>query len=157
MPTKKEKRAKATSPKNGSGDDWGAPAKASSKKGGGPSAGVIGAAVVALLAVVALFGGGSGNPVQYLDVNDEAVLRKAFFGGEVWAMTCVSSTEAALPETVEAVAHRLGSEMAFGAVDCKAKLPGSGRTLMQRWKLKKTLMNQLKKLNHLKIRKKWMA
>jgi hypothetical protein len=29
--------------------------------------------------------------------------------------------------------------MAFGAVDCKAKLPGSGRTLMQRWKLKKTL------------------
>ena len=48
MPTKKEKRAKATSPKNGSGDDWGAPAKASSKKGGGPSAGVIGAAVVAL-------------------------------------------------------------------------------------------------------------
>jgi len=138
MPTKKEKKAKSPAAK--AVDDWGGSASSSSSrkaKGGLGMGAKIGAGVVALLAAVMLFGGG-GNPVKYLDVGDEAVLKKAFFGGEVWAMTCVSSSDAPLPEQVEAVAHRLSSEMSFGAVDCAAKM-GSGRTLMQRWKLKKPM------------------
>jgi len=118
--------------------DWGATSTAapSKKKKGGSSMVKVGGGVVGFLVMIAALGGGGGNPLVDLDVTDEASLRKVFFGGEVWAVACQDGKKP-LPDSVEAVAHRLGKEMKFGVVDCKAPLPGSGRTLTQRWKLKK--------------------
>ncbi|KAH8067220.1 hypothetical protein JL720_12483 [Aureococcus anophagefferens] len=142
MPTKKEKKAKA--PKDAAAaalDDWGASSSggSSSKKGGGMSTGAkVGAACVAVFAALVFATSGGSGPLTYLDVSDEAMLRKVFFSGEVWAVARSSSDDSQpLPEAIEAVAHRLGGEMSFGAVDCKTKLPGKAYNMMQRWKLRK--------------------
>ena len=142
MPTKKEKKAKA--PKDAAAaalDDWGASSSSggSSKKGGGMSTGAkVGAACVAVFAALVFATSGGSGPLTYLDVSDEAMLRKVFFSGEVWAVACSSADDSQpLPEAIEAVAHRLGGEMSFGAVDCKTKLPGKAYNMMQRWKLRK--------------------
>jgi len=118
-------------------DDWGGTAKATKKKGGASPLMKYGGAAVATFAVLVMLSGGGGNPLVYLDAGDEAMLRKVFFSGETWAVACASPNDKTpLPDSVEAVAHRLGDEMKFGVVDCKAKM-ASGRTLTQRWKLKK--------------------
>ena len=121
-------------------DDWGSSSKASSKKAaGGLSKGAkIGAGCAAAFAALVLMTAGGGSPLTYLDVKDDATLRKVFFSGEVWAVACHAADDATpLPEAVEAVAARLGGEINFGAVDCKAKLPGKEYNLMKRWKLSK--------------------
>ena len=70
-------------------DDWGATAAApSKKKKGGGGLMKMGGVVVAAVAVIMALGGGGANPLVDLDVNDEAALRKVFFGGEVWAVAC---------------------------------------------------------------------
>ena len=118
-------------------DDWGATAAApAKKKKGGGGLMKVGGVVVAAVAVIMALGGGGANPLVDLDVNDEAALRKVFFGGEVWAVACQDGRKP-LADSVEAVAHRLNKEMNFGVVDCKTQLPGKSYTLTQRWKLKK--------------------
>ena len=63
-------------------DDWGATAAApSKKKKGGGGLMKMGGVVVAAVAVIMALGGGGANPLVDLDVNDEAALRKVFFGG----------------------------------------------------------------------------
>ena len=85
MPTKKEKKAKA--PKDAAAaalDDWGASSSggSSSKKGGGMSTGAkVGAACVAVFAALVFATSGGSGPLTYLDVNDEAMLRKVFVSG----------------------------------------------------------------------------
>ncbi|KAJ1461863.1 hypothetical protein M885DRAFT_507027 [Pelagophyceae sp. CCMP2097] len=83
-----------------------------------------------------MFTGSETNKLTYVDVKDEATLRQVFFSGEVWAVAChaMNSTKPLTPN-FEAVAHRLGDEMKFAVLDCKAALPSSGKTTMQRWKL----------------------
>ncbi|KAH8074120.1 hypothetical protein JL721_2682 [Aureococcus anophagefferens] len=87
MPTKKEKKAKA--PKDAAAaalDDWGASSSggSSSKKGGGMSTGAkVGAACVAVFAALVFATSGGSGPLTYLDVSDEAMLRKVFFSGEL--------------------------------------------------------------------------
>mmetsp|Transcript_21922 Transcript_21922/g.33790 ORF Transcript_21922/g.33790 Transcript_21922/m.33790 type:complete len:422 (-) Transcript_21922:1143-2408(-) len=77
-----------------------------------------------------------GNPLVYIEETDEVMLRRVFFSGEVWAIGCADSTTGAPPDNFEAVAVRLKeSEINFGVLDCTAKLP-SGRSTIQRWKLK---------------------
>lgn len=96
----------------------------------------LGVAVAAVVASKMFLG---GAPLAYVDVRDEAMLRRIFFptDGEVWAVACETSPEShEIPEMFEAVAVRLAEEMKFAVVDCSAKLPGSGRSTMQRWKLK---------------------
>jgi len=95
---------------------------------------VVALAVVPLVAI-ALYKSAASNPLTYIDVTDEATLRRVFFSGEVWAVACATK-DGAPPASFEPVAARLRDEMRFGVLDCAAKLPGSGRTTLQRWKLK---------------------
>ena len=134
---RKKRQQRKKRPRPVTVDDWGATAAApSKKKKGGGGLMKVGGVVVAAVAVIMALGGGGANPLVDLDVNDEAALRKVFFGGEVWAIVACQDGRKPLPDSVEAVAHRLNKEMNFGVVDCKAQLPGKGYTLTQRWKLK---------------------
>ena len=115
-------------------DDWGGTAAPKKKKAMGTGA-KVGLGLAAAFVAVVLLGGGGGDPLTQLDPTNEEQLRGVFFSGEVWAVACQEDKKP-LPDSVEAVAHRLAGEMKFGVVDCKAPM-ASGRTLKQRWKLKK--------------------
>lgn len=95
----------------------------------------IGAAVALFLAIV-VSTAGTGEPVKYVDVADEATLRSMFFSGEVWAVAChTEGDKTPVPEHFEAVAARLGGEINFAVLDCAAKLPEKKYNTFQRWKL----------------------
>lgn len=110
-------------------------------KGGRASAwkrALLSAVALPLIAVLLAKFSFGGTVLTYVDVSDEELLRRVFFpaAGEVWAVACETSAEHDIPEHLESVAMRLSDEMKFAVIDCSAKLPGSGRTTLQRWKLK---------------------
>lgn len=110
-------------------------------KGGSASAwkrALLSAVALPLIAVLFSKLSFGGAVLTYVDVSDEQLLRRVFFpaDGEVWAVACETSAERDIPEHLESVAMRLSDEMKFAVIDCSAKLPGSGRTTMQRWKLR---------------------
>ena len=76
----------------------------------------------------------ASNPVTLIIPENKNMLKQVFMSGEPWCVLCHNESTPIMP-TFEAVATRLSDEMSFGVLDCNAKLPDSGVSIIRRFKL----------------------
>ncbi|KAK1939338.1 hypothetical protein P3T76_008722 [Phytophthora citrophthora] len=92
--------------------------------------------------VVALFGSAflqfstSKDHVYRIEVTDSALMERVFRSGEPWVVLC-SGPDDVLPDVFDKVSPRLAGKSSVGVLDCKQKLPGSGKSVLNRYGIKK--------------------
>lgn len=86
----------------------------------------------------------TGKGVQLIDTKNASALKDVFFYGYPWLVQCGSATDIAaaasdtslaLHEVVEAAVPKLGTNARVGILDCSQKLPNSGKTTFERFRL----------------------
>ncbi|KAL3668136.1 hypothetical protein V7S43_006999 [Phytophthora oleae] len=94
--------------------------------------------------VVALFGSAflqfstSKDHVYRIEVSDSALMERVFRSGEPWVVLC-SGPDDVLPDVFDKVSPRLAGKSFVGVLDCKQKLPGSGKSVLNRYGIKKSI------------------
>ncbi|CAI5745556.1 unnamed protein product [Peronospora destructor] len=76
--------------------------------------------------------------VYRLEVADSALMDRVFRSGEPWVVLC-SSPDDVLPETFDEVSPRLAGKSFVGVLDYKQKLQGSGKSVFQRYGIKRSI------------------
>ncbi|KAG3119286.1 hypothetical protein PI124_g2832 [Phytophthora idaei] len=94
--------------------------------------------------VVALFGSAflqfstSQDHVYRLEVTDSKLMERVFRSGEPWVVLC-SGPDDVLPEVFDKVSPRLAGKSFVGVLDCKEKLPASGKSVLKRYGIKSSI------------------
>lgn len=94
--------------------------------------------------VVALFGSAflqfstSQDHVYRLEVSDSAMMERVFRSGEPWVVLC-SGPDDVLPEVFDKVSPRLAGKSFVGVLDCKQKLPTSGKSVLKRYGIRTSI------------------
>ncbi|KAG1708373.1 hypothetical protein DVH05_025051 [Phytophthora capsici] len=94
--------------------------------------------------VAALFGSAflqfstSKDHVYRIEVTDSVLMERVFRSGEPWVVLC-SGPDDVLPDVFDKVSPRLAGKSFVGVLDCKQKLPGSGKSVLSRYGIKKSI------------------
>ncbi|KAF4137971.1 hypothetical protein GN958_ATG12924 [Phytophthora infestans] len=100
--------------------------------------------VSVVVIVVALFGSAflqfstSQDHVFRLEVTDSVLMKRVFHSGEPWVVLC-SGADDVLPEVFDKVSPRLAGKSFVGVLDCKQKLPASGKSVLKRYGIKSSI------------------
>ncbi|KAE9048504.1 hypothetical protein PR003_g185 [Phytophthora rubi] len=94
--------------------------------------------------VLALFGSAflqfstSQDHVYRLEVSDSVMMDRVFRSGEPWVVLC-SGPDDVLPEVFDKVSPRLAGKSFVGVLDCKQKLPTSGKSALKRYGIRSSI------------------
>ncbi|TDH70827.1 hypothetical protein CCR75_001210 [Bremia lactucae] len=94
--------------------------------------------------VVALFGSAflqfstSPDHVYRIEVTDSVLMKRVFHSGEPWVVLCLSPDEL-LPEVFDKASSRLAGKSFAGVLDCKQKLPTSGKSVLKRYSIRSSV------------------
>lgn len=98
----------------------------------------VGAIMAALFASAFVQFSTSQTHVYRLEVTDAPMMERVFRSGEPWVVLC-SGPDDELPEVFDKVSPRLGGKSFVGVLDCAQKLPKSGKSVLQRYSLKRSV------------------
>ncbi|DBA02415.1 TPA: hypothetical protein N0F65_007234 [Lagenidium giganteum] len=94
--------------------------------------------------IVALFGSAflqfstSKEHVYRLEVTDTAMMERVFRSGEPWVVLC-SRPDDVVSDVFGKVSKRLVDKSSVGVLDCTQTLPGSGKTVLDRFGIKPSI------------------
>ncbi|ETN23095.1 hypothetical protein PPTG_02781 [Phytophthora nicotianae INRA-310] len=80
----------------------------------------------------------SQDHVYRLEVTDSKLMERVFRSGEPWVVLC-SGPDDVLPEVFDKVSPRLAGKSFVGVLDCKQKLPASGKSVLKRYGIKSSI------------------
>jgi hypothetical protein len=80
----------------------------------------------------------SKDHIYRIDVTNEPLLARVFQSGEPWVVLC-SKPDDIMPDVFSKASKRLADKSFAGVIDCTQQLPASGKTVLARFGIKKSI------------------